>query len=512
MARNTSGDAAAFTAKLFARIELASPEVQPLHDLALTVPEWARSIASNPHLTDDVWEELFSRYHRDTGVARALVTRILTPAQLDRVCASRPNSKVASALLDVNRRLSAEQLEMLARGAKVTLAKKLADTALYGWIPIDDATKATLWGLARTAGPARQVALIARGGEVFSTDERREVLGVLRGSDVRTPDAAWDAQLVLWRDRALLDACIGAERDAWLDLRIAGLPVALSLDAQLALAALGDPGEVVELTDELAQQVLQRRYVLLALVNNPVCRREVVEHVLGVVASWLSQPELYSRVSPELLEALRTLQSSCSARLAAPHKAEHVADYAKVTDATQLTWLVSRATPSDFRDRPRPLEALELSYNPNLNHSQAVALAGVLTSYDVCALLGEELCRQRHEQLNVLTGGQLSPWYDRGSWETQDDSQDASRHLAAGSFAGVGQVCIERVRVAAESGYGRFWYAGTGERVSLVDWFMLELYSRVGDDPVAFAACASLLTLLDPDTTLDEVLALSGTV
>jgi hypothetical protein len=509
MAHHLPGsDSERFTALLFSRMKLASPEADQLEQLALTVPAWAEALTRAEVLSEPTWAALWDRFSGRSELAQALALRPLTADQIDRVCASTPKSRVVSALLRHNRSLSAAQLTSLAAGAKASVAKALVDSILDGSVPLGPDTGQVALTLARTAGPARWVRLVAFGGELFDAAERSEVLDALRGGDLRTPSASWDVQLLLWRHRDLLDHCVAAERDAWLDVRIAGLPVPLTLDQQLRIADLGELEERPELSPVLARRVLERRFVLMALVNNPVCRPELVQHVSAVVEVWLSAPEASPHAEPELWSFLSELLRSCRSRSQSPHKAPAVVSYATVTEPERLAWLVRRVCPSEFRARPRPLEALELSYNPHLGPSDAARLARVFADPDVRVLIGEELARGRFEQLAGMTEEPMS-WYE--PWQGQL-SEPERRRVAAGQFDDVGSTTLYRLLQAADSDYDLQCWTRSGASVALVDWFLVELLARVGNDATSFAAAAGLVTVLDPDTPLSELLELAGAV
>jgi hypothetical protein len=499
-----------FAAELFSSMTLASPEADPVFDLALSSPAWATGLTALPSLPAPVWMRLWAMFARDTNAAAALVRRQLQDEQVSMVIESRPNTKVVAALLELNYRLNVEQFAALAAMAKPSVAKKLIDLVLDGDVVLDAASKPVALDLARKAGAARWVALVARGAELFDAAERREVFDALRGSDVRS--GFWDAQLLLWRHRDLLEHCIDAPRDAWVDVRIAGLPVTLTAAQQARLADLGEIGQRPPVT--AAQQLLQRRFVLMALVNSPSCHVELVEHVAEVIETWLHGPDAISQ-SGELGGFLAELLRSCRYRLGNPHRAQQVVDYAQVASGPQLDWLLGRCVASEFRDRPRPFEALALSYNPNLDGPGAFRLALTLRQHDVAALLGEDLARERYTALVERSYMTAPPWpTSPSSPSSRFAATPASgSHLTPGSFPELGEVTVEQLRSAVQYSYDRYRRTDGGEMVNVCDWFLVELCERAGDDRDAFASALALVSILDRSgATLSELLELVGTV
>jgi hypothetical protein len=508
-------DSERFAAKLFSHMTLASPEADQLEQLALSNPVFAAGLTKAAQLTDGAWTALWDRFAGDTAAAVALVARPLSPTQIDRVCSARPNAKVTLALLGHNRILSASQLGSLADRAKVSVAKRLTDIIIDGSAALDASNAEVALRLVKIAGLARWVHLVAVGGELFDDAARREVIDALRGSDLRSSTAGWDTQLLLWRHPELLTYSVESARDTWLDVRIAGLPAKLTCEQQACIAGLGEPGEQPTLSIELATRIVERRFVLMALVNNPVCHPDVVRHV-ATVTELCQQSESLPDIDG-LWDTLVGLSSSCARRLHTPYKAEQVTSYETVTDADTLAWLVSRVIASEMRPRPRPFEAFELSHNPHLGQGQARKLAWVFLHSDVQQLFGPKLAQERYEYLAGVAGdladGLLS-WFSTSSegLPSQVPAPPSVTRLQAGEFPAVAELPLEQLRSAVISGYGRMVRSGEGNMVSLIDWLLVELAERVGGDAGAFATALGLIEILDPDRPLSELLELAGVV
>lgn len=494
---------------LFARMTLDTPDVR-LEQVALSTPAWAGGLARAKTLSDAAWSSLWHTFRRDTDTAVALASRKLSARQLDQVCATKLNTKVLRALLDHNRSLTDQQLAALAAKAKTAVAKCLLDVLLSGDTPVTATNTQVAAALAVTAGPERWARLLVKHDELFSDADRLALLDAVRGADIRSRTAGRDVQLLLWRHRQLFDRCIDASRDAWLDVRLAGIPHAATVSQQAKLADLGTVGVLPERTTAAGEQLVQRRFALMSLVNNPACHPEVVAHVADVARHWrsVSQPHV-----AQLDDVLSQLESSCRRRLATEHKARAVTQLRSVSDAATLAWLVGRAAPDHPDSSPKPLEVLELSYNPNLSDLQAADLARALRSLDLEKLLGTTLCQERATVLAQLAGDDSGYWWSppAQTYHPRPDRDPAS--LDEREQALVAAVTLDRLRSTLRYDEGGLHLmVQSGQVVQVIDWLLVQLVDRTGKDTAAFAAAASLLEHLDPDCTLSELLELAGVV
>lgn len=335
---------------------------------ALGVPELHEDLAANRSsvLLEDVWFDLWPAKPKISAEqAGCLAGRPLTDQQIAHVLANERRSTVISALLHANLgRLTAEQLfELLATkavakaAAKVVLAAQdsspelvAASVKILGGVPLLDWMRP----------------------ENCSDDEVASLLDTF---------ADWAPRPSRSRSRALTR--IAAERPALIGHFAGSEALALKQAAAGSrhLRAEDDQWTLIGGTEPEFAAAREWNYILLALVNNPVCHRTVIEATAWAAAK---STDLYQVVD------------SARARLAAFAVKPTVTEgYDTVSDPDVLDWLISRSVPRMGWDgqeiQGRPFDMVALAANKSLSPAQARRLYDALSDWGIVYALGEQI-------------------------------------------------------------------------------------------------------------------------
>lgn len=474
--------------RLFALARLVGASRERFERLGLSRPDWSEALAWNPNLSAAAWDDLYRSASPSLRVS--LASRPLGQAQIDLVASAPVASRAASKMLTRQPPLTRSQFDGLAVRPSVAVAKDLIDRMLTpvsgdGVPKVDLATKDVALALARRAGLPRMLALVASHRSLFSTEEALGVLYEAADADLRSRSAGLWVQRMFADDADLVARVASGRRTTWLDVRLAGHPALRGVTDQFAVAGVPSGGATFA----------QRAYVLLALVNNPGCRLEVVERVAAAAETHAGSSESANKV---LSSARRRLSRR-------PHVAT---TFDRVEDAEVIAWLADRATTGVYNTHPRLFDLAELAENPRLPaelaHRVALDLTAEMVSFRI---LGRDRARRA-----------IAAAADRASWgESQlDRALEAAEpgrtvhaaklfELAREDFVlGPSAADVPVSRLVEQLEVLPFWPDPSAERTPL-DWAVEVLFSDGSCDAARLEAFCSLAYSFEPDYRLEDL-------
>lgn len=405
-ARPAQDAAALAAANLFARAALTGEARSALERLAMSREDWAKALACNDNLSPDGWEKLYTA--SKTSVRSKLAARNLGADQIAVIASGKVPPSVAKAVFAQNVPLTSRQFYALSENASSSVAKHAIDRMLWpaegdGAPAVDSGTAGFAQKLAHKAGHSRLLALYAMHRGLFSADDIVSAIYAAADEDVRSRDAGLWLQRILSESPDVLDRVVSGRRTAWVDVRLAGLPVVREIDDASVLSGL--PGSVeAGMGADAVRDVVSRRYVLLALVNNPVVPQSVASDVAESLELLLGLPAA-GALDPEERAALHDVVYSANRRADRNDRRHVEAHYSKVSDPATVGWLVARSISAGLSPRARPFDLVELAANPNLSAWQASDIATDLSDPDTVRLIGRDRVADLLDALVVLTAG-----------------------------------------------------------------------------------------------------------
>jgi hypothetical protein len=348
----------------------------------LAYPDVHSEMSLNPRLPSTVWRVLWGK-RPELARATALVARPLPRPDRDLVLKSETRSKVLGLLVEHNE-LSFDEQETVAEFS----SEKLAETLLaQSWV--DPAIRKRI---ALNAGGMPLLEELAYGqlGQ-FDALEAADLVAKFSqwGPQDHFRERSFLVRLLLLRRPELLDLAARSDQDVLVTTAagVLGLPEPLAR----VIAGLAD-GQNPGLDDE---QLIARKFALLALVNNPSVPLSLVKEVVERVKDL-----------PDLEQAT----SSLPRRTKRPDVVPSAAD----ASGPELNWLLSRSLPSDYGPG-RFADLLELLGNPHLEERDMLSVRAGLSSW----LLGDpRLCAAIAEMLPDKT---LLPVRDERAYREQAD-------------------------------------------------------------------------------------------
>lgn len=321
----------------------ATMEAEPM--LACTraltrYPELQGQLAQNVNLPSPVWRQLWGK-RPELNRAIDLVSRQLPRPDRDVVLSGETRSRVLCALIEHNV-LSLDEQEDLLRTAPDAALSCLLEQS---WV--DPSLRVRL---ARHVGGLSLLSEIAYDTSGAFTDD--EVSSLLDTFDTWVPEGRFRERSHLLKVLLFLrPSLVATAARSSVDSLVTAAAGSLNLSADLARVIAGlDPASTLGDKD-----LVDRRFALLALVNNPVVGLDVVSEVVARC---------------EKVAGLEQVVSSYDRRKTRPGL---TVSYTEVSDPEQITWLVRRSLPSEYHPA-RSMELILLAQNPHLDDASRVSV------------------------------------------------------------------------------------------------------------------------------------------
>jgi hypothetical protein len=298
--------------------------------------EWPE-MAASPQLDPEAWDLLWNHPARDASMARQLVARPLSQAQLSTVLRTERRAGVLREALRYTVPTADHWHQLAARPPSGQLSGELA---------LDDRCPPELRERFLATAPAVVQIWPVAGAPEVTISQRLEALAALAPLPVagwRAYNDAWRAVVAVWPE-SLPHICAG------------GLPKEAAVAAAGALGLI-DPALQLALLENYAD-IDEPQFLRAALAANPA-------------------------VTVAALEVMVAKGESLAARrLHAPQTSRLDGDPGDVSDPALLDRLVERALPTRFdQSRVRPWFAVALAGNPHLSAEQRAELADTLRAY-----------------------------------------------------------------------------------------------------------------------------------
>lgn len=352
---------------------LSTEVADVVEPLLLARPALAGSLAQNPHISETTWYRLWPAKPRPpVTVCSALAGRELDSARRRYVIEHDTRVQTLKALIEANRLEPDEQRQLLASkgaGGQIagllckqdwldpTLAKQVAEAA-GGWVYLEWLSKST----PDQISDEEAAAFLAN----YRTWEPEKVSYKERSSGLK--------RLLARRPTLMAAAAVADQHDAVLTAA-AGSRHLTRLEWQLAVAGI-TPGDSPRPPEWLGE----RKFTMLALVNNPVCLAEVLAEVERQLVGG----------DYHMLDVVRSIRFRAS-------MSRHTVTqpYNEISDPEILKWLVHRAQP--FQDgetgkvRPgQPYDLPVLAANPHLAPEHVEGIRSGLSAWVAIDALGAE--------------------------------------------------------------------------------------------------------------------------
>lgn len=355
-----------------------SPEVADVVEpILIAHPELRPFLAANSHLSERGWYALWPKRPRPSSeIAVSLANRELDKERRRHVLECDTRAKTLQALIEQNVLEPDEQKVLLA--SKGAAGKVAAELLQQPWVDPALAREA-----AERAGGWHYLIWLAGTDTTIVSDE--EVSAFLAGYrswepkkiEYRTRSAA--LKKLLARRPAAIAAAVGPDQHEAVVTAAAGSRHLVEAAWQYRVAGITPGAAKAPFT---SSELTQRKYALLALVNNPVCCQDVLDEITR-------QLEL-ADLGYEAADILRSIKHRRG--LDRPTVGT---TYDKVEDPEVLDWLVRRSQvqldPETDRQRPgQPHDLPLLAANPHLNQDQAEKVANALRQRPAHDALGDE--------------------------------------------------------------------------------------------------------------------------
>lgn len=421
-------------------------------------------------LDSEVLDRLYTKKRKPSADdAVALLSRPLSDAQIKKVLLLETRTRPIQALCETNR-LSEELVKVAFEQKKI--AETVATTLVkHGFLEDESLDPVLRERAAVLAGPPSML----RWMDTSATKTEEAVKATLSSSSLDHPHR------LRREDRPVLSRVIEAYPSS---IETLVRPEISSSVLQVVCASR-------HLSKDLQQKVISValahpdqtgvEFALLALVNHPVCEKEVVESVKNS------------------FQSASKAQDAASRRLKDWEKKPTVTvSYSEVSDPGVLSWMVKRATSFDgrqgFYTPPKPFEVAALCHNPNLSDDQRQRLGSDLESFQVRDAIGE----------SVFNSAYLALYGRPHQTATTLEAKPAKAYAPTGTSR-FGRGCVDDTDSVSSGGQ-------LAARTLAMSWRGTS-HSFVDTLSLSTSQWGLFFDLLDmmPDATLEEIAAVAET-
>lgn len=399
--------------------------------VALALPKLRLTAVNNPALTSEQWHGLYTAKRKPAvPLARALVSRRLTPEQLDHVLAVEQRPSILAVALKENAP-TRSQLHALLDNPGVSPA--LLDAVLTkhpSVIDLDWLRRADRMNLGNSS---IRLAHYLHAGDTVTDDEIADALLTY---------SAWGAEWDTERLQTLFATRPGVLRGAVrsdepkVRTAAAGCRHLTDPDLQRQCAYLDtDEGRSPDLAS--IQWIEKREFVWVALVNNPACDLAVVE-----------------ACDPLLKRSLDTSKANHAANRLRYHPHQLTGSFEDEADPTVIGWLIKRTMPTESKPRGRELDLHALLTNQHLSEGDVWAIMQKMRPFLYAELdpatreVLDSLMR-RYPKVAVDCGFNAQEWLEsfrpgESSYYTEPAPRDVTaEHLAEAASCKLGDWKLE---------------------------------------------------------------------